>query len=305
VLLEARINACLEKKRLRDAERRRAEELERALQQLKAAQDQLVVQEKLASLGALTAGIAHEIRNPLNFIMNFAQVAEERVRELQSLLVALSESAADADVEEMLDDLGQSVAKIRDHGARANHIVGGMLLHARSQPGEFVPTDLNALVAENVNLAYHGMRSQDATLQVQIESDLDTTLGLVTVVPQELGRVVLNLTQNACYAVAEKKKAQGPDFVPRLVVSTRDAGAEVEVHFRDNGNGVPSEQREKIFNPFFTTKPAGAGTGLGLSISYDIVVRLHKGSLRVESEEGRYAEFIVTLPKDRPPDSDE
>jgi len=297
VLLRARINACLEKKRLRDAERRRAEELERALQQLEAARDQLVVQEKLASLGALTAGIAHEIRNPLNFIMNFAQVTEERVRELRSLLEAPVETQRDAAIDELLADLGESVAKIRSHGNRASQIVSGMLLHARSRPGEFMATDLNALVADHVNLAYHGMRSQDSSLQVQIEMAFDPLLGTLAVVPQELGRVVLNLTQNACYAAAEKKRAEGPGFTPKVVVSTRDTGAEVEIRFLDNGPGVPAELREKIFNPFFTTKPAGAGTGLGLSISYDIVVRLHKGRLRVESKEGRFAEFIVSLPK--------
>jgi two-component system, NtrC family, sensor kinase len=298
VLLRARINACLEKKRLRDAARRRAEELERALEQLKAAQDRLVVQEKMASLGVLTAGIAHEIRNPLTFVTGFAQVAQERVDELRRLLE--SSGRAGGEVPELLADLAQGVTMIRTHGERANSIISGMLLHARAQAGERTRTDLNALVAEHVNLAYHGMRSQNPTINAVIQTQLDRSLAPIVVVPQELGRVVLNLTQNACYAAAQRAKQEGPEFTPRVIVSTQDAGSRVEVRFRDNGNGVPTALREKIFTPFFTTKPAGAGTGLGLSISYDIVVRLHGGHLRVESEEGRFAEFIVTLPKDAP-----
>jgi two-component system NtrC family sensor kinase len=297
VLLRARIGACLEKKRLRDAERRRAEELERAMQQLRAAQDRLIIQEKLASLGVLTAGIAHELRNPLNFITNFAQLAGEQAAELRGLLAAPEQGAA---VGELLDDLARSVARVRDHGERANRIISSMLLHARPQAGERVPTDLNGLVAEHAELAYHGMRSQDPTLLVVLEKDLAPGLRPVPAVPQELARVVLNLVQNACYAAAEKARADGPPFTPRVTVSTRDAGAEAEVRVRDNGGGVPAALREKIFTPFLTTKPGGVGTGLGLSISYDIVVRLHGGRIRVESEEGRFAEFVVTLPRDPP-----
>ena len=298
VLLRARISACLEKKRLRDAERRRAEELEQALQQLRAAQDQLVVQEKLASLGALTAGIAHEIRNPLNFITNFAQLAEEQVGDLRTLLGRLP---TEPEVDDVLTDLGQAVTKIREHGNRASGIISAMLLHARSQPGERTATDLNALVAEHVSLAYHGLRSQHPALNLSLETQLDPGLSPVTVVPQELGRVILNLTQNACQAALEKGRSAGPGFTPRVSVSTRDAGAAVEIRFRDNGNGVAAGLREKIFTPFFTTKPAGVGTGLGLSISYDIVVRLHHGRLWMESEEGTFAEFIVSLPRTESP----
>ncbi len=298
VLLRARINACLEKKRLRDAERRRAEELEQALKKLKAAQDQLVVQQKMASLGTLTAGIAHELRNPLNFITNFAALAVDHVAELRELLVAVPTPGKVAEaLRELLGDLEQSAAKIRAHGDRANEIIGGMLLHARGESGERVPTDLNALVGEYVNLAYHGLRSQDATLNVVLETEFAPSLPPVAVVPQELGRVFLNLIQNACYAVLERRKRAGADFVPRVRVETRDTGAGVEIRFRDNGNGIPAAVREKLFTPFFTTKPAGAGTGLGLSISYDVVVRLHGGGIRVESEEGSGAEFIIALPK--------
>jgi signal transduction histidine kinase len=292
IILTARINAWLEKKRLRDAERRRSEELERALQQLKAAQDRLVAHEKLASLGALTAGIAHEIRNPLNFVINFAQLAVELVRELREGLPDVTGETA-----ELLTALEQNVAKIEEHGQRADHIVHSMLLHARSQPGQRQKTDLNTLVAEAVNLAYHGLRAQKPTFQLSVETGLDPALPQLEVSPQDLSRAVLNLTNNALYAADYKRLTAGAGFRPRVVVRTRDVGDAVELRFWDNGDGVLLELREKIFTPFFTTKPAGEGTGLGLSISYDIVVQMHKGSLRVESEEGRYAEFIVTLPK--------
>jgi signal transduction histidine kinase len=199
-------------------------------------------------------------------------------------------------VRDLLADLEQGTAKIREHGERANHIIGGMLLHARGQSGARVPTDLNALVAQYVNLAYHGLRSRDATLDVVLETHYDRGLGAVAVIPQELGRVFLNLIQNACYAVLERKKREGAGFVPTVRVATRAADGAAEVRFRDNGTGIAPAVREKLFTPFFTTKPAGAGTGLGLSISYDIVVRLHGGGIRVESEEGRFTEFIITLP---------
>jgi len=292
IILSARINAWLERKRLRDAARNRSEELERTLQELKATQDRLVAHEKLASLGALTAGIAHEIRNPLNFVTNFAQLAGELVRELRQRLPDLP-----GDTANLLLDLEQNVAKIEEHGRRADHIVRGMLLHARSQPGQRQKTDLNQLVAEAVNLAYRGMRGQDATFHVAVEMDLDRSLPQLDVSPQDLSRVVLNLMNNALYAAHQKRQKAGPNFQPRVRVQTRNDADAVELRFWDNGDGISPQECEKIFAPFFTTKPAGAGTGLGLSISYDIIVQMHKGSLRVESEEGRYAEFIVTLPK--------
>jgi signal transduction histidine kinase len=300
VILRARIGASLEKKRLRDAERRRAEELERALQQLKAAQDRLVEQQKLASLGSLTAGIAHEIRNPLNFVTNFAQLAVELVGEVQGMLAGQPgrlEPATLAEVEDLLGQLKQNVGKIYEHGRRAEAIVHGMLLHARSQGGERAATDLNALVAEYVNLAYHGLRGQDATFQVTLVTEYDRDLPRLEVSPQDLARVVLNLAQNAFYAAHQKRKKVGAGFSPRVTVRTRNLPDAAEVRVRDNGEGIPAGLLDRVFTPFFTTKPAGAGTGLGLSISYDIVVQMHKGSLRVESEEGEYAEFIVTLPK--------
>ena len=299
MLLRARIGACLEKKRLRDEERRRARELERTLRQLKAAQDRLVVREKMASLGELTAGIAHEIRNPLNFVTNFAGLAVEHVRELHRLLAGRmpAEAAVRAEVEALLADLAEGVAKIEEHGQRAGQIVSAMLLHARGETGRRQRTDLNALVAEAVSLAYHGFRGRDASVQVELELLLDRALPPVPVYPQELSRVFLNLAQNACYAAHARRQAAGPAFVPRVTVRTLDRGEEVEVRVRDNGGGIPTAQREKIFEPFFTTKPPGAGTGLGLSLSYDIVVKMHHGGIRVESEEGAFAEFVVTLPR--------
>ncbi len=300
VLLRARIGASLEKKRLRDAERRRTEELEEALRQLKAAQDRLVVQQKMVSLGALTAGIAHEIRNPLNFVTNFAQLAVDLLGELRQLLAARAgrlEPVVAVELQALLDDLEQNVAKIHEHGRRADAIVRGMLLHARGGSGELARTDLNALVAEYVNLAYHGLRGQDATFQVALETDFDPTLPPLEVSPQDLSRVFLNLAQNALYAAHRKRRHAGPGFAPKVEVRTRNLPDAVEVRLRDNGEGIPAELRDRLFTPFFTTKPAGEGTGLGLSISYDIVVQMHKGNLRVESEEGNFAEFIVTLPK--------
>ncbi|MCI0458745.1 MAG: ATP-binding protein [Gemmataceae bacterium] len=200
----------------------------------------------------------------------------------------------------MLTALAQSAAKIKEHGDRANQIIGGMLLHARGQSGERVATDLNALVTEYVNLAYHGLRSRDATLDVVLETNLDPAAPSVAAIPQELGRVFLNLIQHAAQAALERRQREGPGFVPRVTVTTRATAAGAAIQFRDNGSGVPQAVREKLFTPFFTTKPAGTGTGLGLSISYDIVVRLHGGEIRVESQEGQFAEFIVVLPSAPP-----
>jgi signal transduction histidine kinase len=301
VVLRARINACLERKRLRDQQRQKTEELEKALAKLKSTQEQLVIQEKLASLGALTAGIAHEIKNPLNFVMNFAQLSGELVRELREELQKQKERLEPAVTDDMtavLGDLEQNVGKINEHGKRADSIVKGMLAHSRGGKGERQPTDLNALLDEYVKLAYHGLRAQDISFNVALECDYDKSLKPVNVVAQDLSRVFLNIANNACYAANEKKKKVGGAFAPKVTVRTKDLGDRVEVRIRDNGDGVPQAIRDKIFNPFFTTKPTGSGTGLGLSISYDIVVQGHRGELRLDSEDGQYAEFIITLPKD-------
>ncbi|MBL8171979.1 MAG: response regulator [Acidobacteria bacterium] len=326
-LLKARINACLEKKRLRDQERSYVEQLrldqerqeellqdltrtnldlKQTMEQLQATQGQLIVQEKLASLGALTAGIAHEIKNPLNFVNNFAALAVELTDELQDELQRHRE-VLPADTHdylgELLADLRQNASKIREHGQRADSIVRSMLLHSRGEGGQWQPTDLNALLAEYISLAYHGMRAQDAAFNLTIETDYDASLGLVNVVPQDLSRVFLNLLNNACQAIHEKQLAVGETYVPVLTVRTRalltDAGAQVEIRVRDNGPGIPPDVREKIFHPFFTTKPPGKGTGLGLSISYEIVVQEHNGTLSVASQPGEFTEFIITLPRER------
>jgi signal transduction histidine kinase len=275
-------------------------ELEKTLQRLQDMQDQVVMQEKLASLGALTAGIAHEIRNPLNFVNNFAELSAELTQELRED-IAKQKDRLDSeilkDIEAILYDLEQNVYKINEHGRRAGRIVNGMLLHSRGNPGQREPSDVNTLLAEYVNLAYHGMRAQDASFNVTIETDYDPSIGLVDVVPQDIGRVFLNVINNACYAAHVKRKDMGEGFSPTLSVHTANRGDRVEIRICDNGTGIPPEVRDKIFQPFFTTKPAGAGTGLGLSISYDIVVQEHKGEIHVETEEGQYTELIITLPK--------
>jgi signal transduction histidine kinase len=321
ILLQARIGACLEKKRLRDQQRAYVEQLQdnqekqaklieelaaanrelaETMGRLKATQDQLIVQEKLASLGALTAGIAHEIKNPLNFVNNFAALSVEIAGELQEE-VLLQRGKIDPKpltyIEELLHDLRQNAGKIHEHGKRADSIVRSMLLHSRGQSGEWQMSDLNGLLEEYVQLAYHGMRAQDVSFSLAIKTDYDPAARPVNVMPQGLSRVFLNLLNNACYATHEKRRALGDGFSPGLSVSTRDLSDRVEIRIRDNGFGIPPDVREKIFNPFFTTKPPGQGTGLGLSISYEIVVREHKGDIRVETEAGTFTEFIVIIPR--------
>ena len=299
VLLRARIGASLEKKHLRDEDRRTTAELALTLQKLRTTQDQLVMQEKLASLGALVAGIAHEIKNPLNFVINFALESRKLTTELRDCLKD-GQAPDPAEIKDLLDFLEQNVAKIAEHGKRADSIVRNMLLHSRGGAGERQLTDINALLAEYVRLAYHGLRTQDQSFNLTFEEHYDPAVGSIEVVTQELSRVFLNIANNACYASHEKAKTKPPGFVPKLTVRTRNLGDRVEVRIRDNGNGVPRANRDKIFQPFFTTKPAGSGTGLGLSLSFDIVVRMHQGELRLESEEGEFAEFIIVLPRQPP-----
>ena len=292
VLLRARIGASLEKKRLRDRERDRTAELERALQRLKEAQTQLVVQEKMASLGTLTVGIAHEIKNPLNFVNNFADVS----RELLGDLVSALPKDASSSVEDIIRDLTANLRRIREHGERADNIVRGMLAHARG-PGQREPTDLNALVAGAVDLAYQGLRTQDANFNISIESSYAAHLPMVATVASDLSRAFLNIANNGCYAAHQKSIQQGDGFRPTLRVSTRDTGTQVEIRIEDNGGGISKEVLRKIFNPFFTTKPPGSGMGLGLSLTYQIVVEQHKGTIEVETKEGESTAVIVRLPK--------
>jgi signal transduction histidine kinase len=291
VLLRARIGASLEKKWLRDAERERTRELEETLRQLRETQAQLIVQEKMASLGALTAGIAHEIKNPLNFVTNFAQLTVDLVADLKEDL------ARGMDVEDLLADLTGNAEKIRQHGQRADNIVRGMLMHSRGSAGQLEEGDLNAVLDQAAMLAYHGLRAKDNTFNVTIEKRYAENLGRVRMVTQDLSRVFLNIVNNACYASHQKAGTAGADYRPTLVLTTRDAGRHVEATIRDNGPGIPSAVLDKIFNPFFTTKPTGEGTGLGLSISHQIVVEQHKGTIQVESREGEGTEFRITLPK--------
>jgi PAS domain S-box-containing protein len=275
-------------------------ELEQALQRLRDMQDQIIMQQKLASLGALTAGIAHEIRNPLNFVNNFAELSAELTQELREDIGKQKnrlDSETLADIESIIYDLEQNVQKINEHGKRADRIVNSMLLHSSGKSGKRELTDINTLLGEYVNLAYHGMRAQDVSFNVSIKTDYDPSIGLIDVVPQDIGRVFLNIINNACYAIHTKRTAMGEGFSPTLSMRTINLGDRVEIRIRDNGNGIPLEVRDKIFHPFFTTKSAGVGTGLGLSISYDIVVQEHKGQLNVETEEGEYTEFTITLPK--------
>ncbi|NEP55490.1 MAG: AAA family ATPase [Symploca sp. SIO2G7] len=275
--------------------------LSATLKKLKATQDQIIAQEKLASLGALTAGVAHEIKNPLNFVNNFAELSveltAELIEEIENQKDRLDSETIEY-LEEILQDLGQNVEKINHHGKRADNIVKGMLMHSRSTTGERALTNINSLLAEYVNLAYHGMRAKDSEFNIMIESDYDNSLEKLNVIPQDLSRVFLNVANNACYAAYERKKAVGEYFTPKIKVSTKNLSNQVELRIRDNGNGIPPEILDKIFHPFFTTKPPGKGTGLGLSISHDIIVQGHQGQFQVETEEGSYTEFIITLPKE-------
>lgn len=271
--------------------------LEGALGRLKQAQEQIVNQEKLASLGALTAGIAHEIKNPLNFINNFAQLAGELAGELRDAIGTAVPAGTSAEIVDAIDTLQMNVAKIDEHGRRADSIVGNMLLHARGRKGERVQVDLNALVRQYVGLAYHGMRGQHQSFNARIDEHYDPAIGAVTMVAQDLGRALLNVLTNACYALHEKTRQAGDGFAPILTVTTRLLDGRAEIRVRDNGNGIPPEVRERMFEPFFTTKPAGSGTGLGLSIVFEIIVQQHGGTIQIETETGRFAEFIITLPR--------
>ncbi|MEG3937076.1 amino acid permease [Microcoleus sp. S36b_A3] len=276
------------------------QERQRIEENLRAMQNQIVVQEKLASLGSLTAGIAHEIRNPLNFVNNFSELSAELTEELFEELENQGERLepeTNEYIAELLTDLKGNLKKINQHGQRADKIVGNMLLHSRGQSAHWEATDINSLLAEYINLAYHGMRAKETAFNITIETDYDNDIGQVKVVPQDIGRVFLNIISNACYAAHKKQQEIGSGFSPVLDVKTRNLDGRIEIRIRDNGQGITPEVLDKIFNPFFTTKPPAEGTGLGLSISHDVVVQQHRGELKVETEVGNYTEFIITLPK--------
>ena len=276
------------------------EDLQQTLQNLKETQDQLVQSEKLASLGALIAGIAHEIQNPLNFVNNFSSLSADLADELLDFLTELKDTltpAKFADIEEVIGMIKGNVKKIHDHGQRAESIVKGMLQHSRGRTGEYEQVEINNLVSEYVNLAYHGMRAKDKSFNTSIKTQLDPEVGKASIIPQDLSRVILNIVNNSCYALDEKVKKHIAGYNPEVVISTKKIHDRIEIRIKDNGTGIPDHVREKIFNPFFTTKPTGQGTGLGLSMSFDIVTQIHKGKLEVKSKEGEYTEFIITIPE--------
>ena len=276
------------------------DELQAAFEELRRAQDQIVTQQKLASLGELTAGVAHEIRNPLNFVKNFSESSSELLTELSEVLEEAGDSLSEDQkglIQEISNDLNENMERIQNHGDRANRIVHDMLMMSRGA-GEFQPTDINRLVDEHSRLAFHSARATDADFQLDIQFDLDPEVGELEVIPQDLGRVFLNMVSNSCYATNEKRKhliEKGESYFPILQLSTHRLEEKVQIGIRDNGSGMPDDVIEKIFNPFFTTKPTDQGTGLGLAISNDIV-REHGGTIQVTSEQGEYTDMLIELP---------
>ncbi|MCW3120404.1 MAG: hypothetical protein JWM28_4486, partial [Chitinophagaceae bacterium] len=283
--------------------------LGKTLADLRSTQSQLIQSEKMASLGELTAGIAHEIQNPLNFVNNFSEVNTELIEEMKTELASGNKEEAIA----IANDIKENEKKITMHGKRADSIVKGMLQHSRSSTGQKELTDVNALVDECLRLSYHGFRSRDKSINLTLHTDFDKSLsslsgasdladiGKINIISQDVGRVLLNLFNNAFYAVAEKMKSLSAEgsadqYEPTVSVSTKRVGQKVEIRVRDNGNGIPQQVLDKIFQPFFTTKPTGLGTGLGLSLSYDIITKGHAGELKTATQEGEFAEFIIILP---------
>ncbi|MDQ6888746.1 MAG: ATP-binding protein [Bacteroidota bacterium] len=268
------------------------EELEHTLLELKATQNQLIHSEKMASLGELTAGIAHEIQNPLNFVNNFSEINSELIEEMKNELVAGNTQEAVS----IADNIKDNEKKIITHGKRADAIVKGMLQHSRSSNGQKEMTDINALADEYLRLSYHGLRAKDKSFNATMETHFDEKIEKINVIPQDVGRAFLNLFTNAFYAVSERKKLENGDYKPTVTVCTKKLNGKIEIRVKDNGMGIPEKALEKIFQPFFTTKPSGQGTGLGLSLSYDIITQGHAGDIKVDTKEGEYAEFIVDLP---------
>jgi two-component system NtrC family sensor kinase len=289
---------AIENVRLFDEVQARTRELAASLDELRTAQDRLVQTEKLASLGQLTAGIAHEIKNPLNFVNNFAALSAELTDELNDVLkpVPLDDNIRE-EVEELTGMLKGNLEKVVQHGKRADSIVKNMLLHSREGSGDHRPADINALVDESLNLAYHGARAEKPQFNVTLQRNFDPNAGMIEMFPQEITRVFLNLIANGFYAVNKRKTENNEDFDPVVSATTTDRGSHVEIRIRDNGTGIPDEVKEKMFNPFFTTKPAGEGTGLGLSMSHDIIVKQHGGTIDVATEPGQFTEFTVVLPR--------
>jgi signal transduction histidine kinase len=280
-----------ERAKTRERELAQAKEIEKAYTELKTTQSQLIQSEKMASLGELTAGIAHEIQNPLNFMNNFSEVNVELIDELRQEM----KNGNTDDADSIAENIRENELKINHHGKRADSIVKGMLQHSRSSSGFKEPTDINAMVNEYLRLAYHGLRAKDKDFNATIITDFDKSIGNTNIIPQDIGRVLLNLYNNAFYAVSEKRKSENAGYEPTVSVNTKKINDKVEIRVKDNGNGIPQKVIDKIFQPFFTTKPTGQGTGLGLSLSYDIV-KAHGGEIMVNTREGKFTEFTVNLP---------
>ena len=283
ILQRKKANAILQEQKMK---------VELTLSELKTTQSQLIQSEKMAGLGELTAGIAHEIQNPLNFVNNFSEVSKELINELSDEV----DKGNYNEVKAIAKDVVQNLEKINHHGKRADAIVKGMLAHSRTSSGQKEPTDLNALCDEYLRLAYHGLRAKDNAFNAALKTDFDPNIGNINIVPQDIGRVLLNLINNAFYAVNERSKMGEAGYIPEVEISTAIEGSFVKVLVKDNGGGIPEHIKEKIFQPFFTTKPTGQGTGLGLSLSYDIVTKIHQGYLEVQTMFGKGSIFLIKLP---------
>jgi two-component system, NtrC family, sensor kinase len=290
---------AIENIRLFESVEARTRELSQSLEELRKAQDRLVQTEKLASLGQLTAGIAHEIKNPLNFVNNFSALSAELIDELdEALAPAPLDQKMRGDVGELTQMLKSNLAKVVQHGKRADSIVKNMLLHSRAGSGEHRPTHINSLLDESLNLAYHGAHAEKGEFNITLQRDFDADAGTIELFPQEITRAFLNLISNSFYAATKRRtEDKEPGFEPTLRATTKNLGSTVEIRIRDNGNGIPAEVQEKMFNPFFTTKPAGEGTGLGLSMTHDIIVKQHGGRINVATEAGQFTEFTIVLPR--------
>jgi signal transduction histidine kinase len=290
---------AIENVRLFDEVQARTRELATSLEELRTTQDRLVQTQKLALLGQLTAGIAHEIKNPLNFVNNFSGVSAELFGELQDTLKGMPlDDKARTEINELTDTLKSNFDKVVHHGRRADAIVKNMLQHSREGSGEHRVIDINALVEESLNLAWHGARAETQGFEVKLKQSFDPSAGGADVFPQDIRRALLNLIANGFYAATRRRaETNGGDYEPTLTASTKNLGDRVEIRIRDNGTGIPPDVKEMMFNPFFTTKPTGEGTGLGLSISHDIIVKQHAGSIDVDTQPGEFTEIIVTLPR--------